>query len=398
MRKKLAAFLLAAALLVSCAGCIRAQSLDLFGYVLAVGFDKGETMPYKITLMLQKVDIESEAQKTGGFTLVSAECRSLFEAIETITGNLPYELNFARTMLLVFDRTIAAEPGALEELLNLSFSKLYIRYNASVFISLEKAHDVLQGLENDFDPNLTRMQRNFVTYSEETGLIPVANLTLLREGIEQKTQDVAVPLCGMTGDAPLLRETDSVGTRDYAYFGGRLLIESDMKTGLAGAALFRDGTMIGILDGQNTQLLLLATGEFDKGRIRLADKEGREMSVGLTARERPARSLSMGETPRAQVTIYVTADVEMPESQIAGDTGELTEWVRQYLEAQYPPLFDACRSLGTDVFGFGKLAVLKFTDTKQWESFDWKAVYANLEAEFRVEVELTHNPGKSILE
>ena len=64
--KRLVALLLVLALLPA-AGCMSAHSLDRYGYVLGVGFDEGEKLPLRVTLVLQNTMSEgSDSQTNSG--------------------------------------------------------------------------------------------------------------------------------------------------------------------------------------------------------------------------------------------------------------------------------------------------------------------------------------------
>ena len=398
--KRALILLLALTLTLLSTGCLNAISLDRYGYVLAIGFDRGETLPYRITLMLQNTLSESEdSQTSGGFTLVDAECRNLFEAIETLSGSLPYALDLSRAVLVVIASPLARDAGGIENVLDFAMTRLHIRSNANLFIAVSSAHDALAGLSNELDPNLSRMQINFVTYSQMTGMIPVTNLTLLDETTHTGLYDAVLPLCGVTPeDRKEPARRDSIGLTDYAYVGGALLTNSGMKTGLAGAALLSGSRMVGFLDGQNTQLLLLATGEFEYGRMQLPLPDGTPMSLQLHANKRPRVDFSLQGGARAHVTIPVVAYVELPEHVPNLSDEALASWIGLTLSRRMEQLFAGCQALEADAFGFGKEAVKRFSDTQKWEAYDWKTAYRDMKASFHVVVELSDDSGKSPLE
>lgn len=397
MRRVIALFL-ALLILSQSAGCLRGESLDRYGYVMGLGVDLGETLPYKLTLMLQKQDVSSDAQKNGGFALVTAECRSLFEAIETISSSLPYQLDFARMALMVLSQDVASDPKAMEGIFDISLPRLRIRYNIHLFVSLPSAYETLKGFENELDPNLSKMQMNFVNYSEKTGLAPMTNVSLFREASDSKTYDVLMPLCGVTGELTTRQPQDSVGTSEYEYIAGRLLIESEMKTALAGSAIFSGGKMVGILDGRHTQHVLMATGQFREGRYRMPGPDGRQIELHLQAKGAPKRWITLSGKPHAHTEIKLTADIEQPESGFELPPEQLEEWIGENIQAEFDALFTSCRDLSADVFGFGKLAITQFTSAADWEAYEWMQAYQGMTASFAVRVELIRNPNKSALE
>ena len=51
-------------------------------------------------------------------------------------------------------------------------------------------------------------------------------------------------------------------------------------------------------------------------------------------------------------------------------------------------VFNICRELNSDAFGFGEYASTQFSDIVSWEGYDWKSKYPLMEAEFCVKLEL----------
>lgn len=399
MKRVFSVFLMAV-LLTGSLGCLAPESLDLFGYVILIGFDEGETLPYRITFAIQNANGSAEAEgKQTETAYLSAECRDFYEAVETISANLPYRLDFARTIALMISESLAKEENAVAELMNISYPKLHIRNNIAVFVCLDSAEKTMRGLNNDLAPNLSKLQTSYVRYARETGLTSVSSITLLYEALADKSWDIVLPLCGARPDeGESRREQDSVGTRYYAYIGGRMLVDTPMDTGIAGCALISAGHMVGVLDGQHTQTLLMVNGDFEKGRLRIEDAEGRERSI-LLKRSMPRRiDISLDTQPRAWVTVSLIADVEMPDALESIEAEALERQIEAYLEKEMRDVFEACRSLECDAMGFGRAARMKFMDTDAWEAYDWQGAYRVLEASFEVNVRMSYNPNKSVLE
>ncbi len=400
-KKRIPALVLALILLtLCCTGCLDAVSLERYGYVLAIGFDKGEILPYNVTLLLQKTQTDSESQNSSGFLVVQMECQNLLDGIDTISAGLPLQVDFARTAMMVIQTDLLLDPATSKDIFELPMDQLMIRFNVELFASVGKACDALEGLSNELDANLSRIMQNLSTYSEGTGLIPLTHLSVMLEALHGKAYDVALPLCGITGEeGQTLVKQDSVGQRDYAYVGGSLIIKSEMKTSLAGAALLRDGQMVGYLDGQNVQLLMLTTGAFRKGRRQIAGPNGEPLSIYMIAIQRPQTHFTLaGQTAKATVTIPLLIHVDMPASLSQDMKDSVEQSVAQSLQTETEKLFLCCQRLGCDVMGFGKQAVKHFRTTQAWEAFDWRAVYQRMEVQFVYDVRLRHDVGKSELE
>ena len=386
---KRALFLVLAFLLaVPAGGCLKTNTVDESGYVLAIGFDPGETFAYRVSFAVQKISTGSSEPSTDGFMLFSAEAENLFQAIETVSANAPYQLSFVRTAMLFFDQKLLEDAGRLSSIMNTAMERLRIRYNANVFVALDGAKKVLEGLNSQESPqSIDKLQEHFLAYARDTGMLPEVTFLMLYQGIRQPTSDAVIPLMGTNEDIRRLGTADSVGETDYAYLGGRTATQTQLQTGVAGLGLMEADRLVGILSGQNTQLLLMATGDFQTGDMQLPLPDGSGMATAAVRMQRaPKTELALSEPPAALVRIHLEADLLHPE--ILGNTSneELEAHFAHLLEQRLQAVFLTCRALGSDAFGFGKLAVKKFSSVSEWEAYDWKARFQGLEARFEVSV------------
>lgn len=383
------------------AGCLKSQTLDESEYVLAIAFDPGETFTYRFSFAVQRINTEASEPRADGFFILSAEAETLFAAIETVSASLSHELSFARTTMMIFDASLLERDGCLADLLDSAMEQLLIRYNANVYVSVDGALEALEGLSGeDAQPGIDKLQSHFLDYASETGFLPRTNLMQLYETMSGRCVDAALPLIGTTEGLVRLGVADSVGGEAYAYLAGRMLTQTGLQTGVAGAALLRDDRMVGVLDGQNVQLLLLVAGGFENGGMQfsLPESTGGELYAAVRQDGAARVELILGETPRATVALKLYLHAMHPEMLPDGVTVEALERrIESELAGRLQSLFDTCRSLGSDVFGFGRYAVRQFQSVADWEAYDWADVYYNMEATFTVDVVLDANEYHALL-
>ncbi len=398
--KRVLLLILAILLPLAAGGCLKANTVDESGYVLAIGFDPGETFAYRITFAAQKLSTESSEPRTDGFTLFSAEAENLFQAIETVSGSAPYQLSFVRTSLLIFDQKLLEEAGRLSAIMNTAMEQLQIRYNANTFVALDGAKKVLEGLNSqESTQSIDKLQEHFLAYARDTGLLPQVTFLMLHQGIRQPTSDVIVPLMGTNEDIRQLGTADSVGSTDYAYLGGRTATQTLLQTGAAGSALMQADRLVGILSGQNTQLLMMATGEFEMGDIQFSLPDGSGIAtIAVRMENAPKTELVLAEPPTACVKIRLEADLMHPEVLERITNQELQTHLSQLLEQRLQDVFLTCRRLGSDAFGFGKLAVKQFKSVSEWETYDWKAHFERMEARFEVDVVMQDYANRTLFQ
>ena len=171
----------------------------------------------------------------------------------------------------------------------------------------------------------------------------------LYETMSGRCVDAALPLIGTTEGLVRLGVADSVGGEAYAYLAGRMLTQTGLQTGVAGAALLRDDRMVGVLDGQNVQLLLLVAGGFENGGMQfpLPESTGGELYAAVRQDGAAEVELTLGETPRATVALKLYLHAMHPETLPDGVTIEVLERrIESELAGRLQSLFVTCRSLG----------------------------------------------------
>ncbi len=233
--KRIVALLLLLALL-PLGGCLGGVSLDKYGYVLDLGVERGDVMPYRFVFLLNEDTAGSgeEGEDRGRVSMVSAEERSLFAAVDALSGALSAQLSFERTTLLAFSRELA-EAGEMEKIMEGALSRLKIRQNVRVVVVEDQMQEAFRGLISQGDPSMNRLKTNVKLLEENYGYVEDWGLSQVREAFENDTGDALLPYAGLTG-GPMV--PDMAGGEVYPYLGGSLLGEGQIMTSLCGSAVF----------------------------------------------------------------------------------------------------------------------------------------------------------------
>lgn len=407
-------------------GCLEHRSPDEYGYAMIIGVDEGEEKAFYVSMLLQRGNGSAESNQGELPAMVGVECDDLFEAVDLLGAGLPFALSLSRVSAIVFSEDIAMG-GEIKGLLSASLGTLFVRYYANLIVARGRADEYLSGLNSELAPNIAKLQYSFVEYSEATGYIPSITLAQFYDRAWSNAGDVLLPLGAMEQEAEEAEEESTFQLPFYGYmslpvapgdavetadteFPADLLGDSDFLPGgksvrsgglgaaMMGSAVFSGTEMVGILNGEHTQAVLMATGQFRHGRMQIALPDGRETSVLLSQEQAPTVTLRLGENPTASMRFQLHAAIEQPALMMKWTEGELEESVSSQIERMLREIFAVCRANEADVFGFGKAAMVQFTDTRQWEAYDWPAAYAELTASFAVDVQLIYNPTASRLE
>ena len=372
-------------------GCLGGVPLDKYCYVLDLGVERGDTLPYRFVFLLNEDTAGGGEEESGRgqVSMVSAEEESLFAAINALAGALPAQLSFERTTLLAFSRELA-QAGEIESIATGALSRLKIRQNVRVIVVEKDLRSAFQGLVSEGDPSMNRLKTNVKLFEENFGYVEDWGLSRVREAFSNDTGDALLPYAGLVG-GPL--QPDMVGGQVYPYLGGGLLGEGQIKTSLCGSAVFAGDRMAGVLSGQHTMLVLMAKGTFQTGHLRLPWK-GTELDMALYVVGKPKRSWQAG-TFTCEITLE--ADLEHP-AQVEADSEELIAAAESYLEEELEQVFRATAAAGADVFSVGRDAICTFYSWDSWRAYGFARRLKEVEPDYRVKVKLSHSPKDPALE
>lgn len=376
-------------LLLSLCGCMQQKSIDTDAYVLNIGVERGSTMPYLVTFLVSVPGDGTETTKVENRVL-TAEARTFSEAVTTLNNAYPSRLRFSRSSLLAIGEDLARE-GGQSAFLDFSFGKADLWQNLRVAVVKGPIKDVFEGWLSTSDPSLRKIKTTAGELQKKAGTTSDFGFGDYTEAIASRYRDAVIAYAGVNTYG--LTE-DLVQNDAYPYTGGALLVESILKTSMAGSAVFDGDRMVGVLNGQHTMIVLMVTDAFRRGEVQLTLPDGRELAVTLYRMRKPKLRLSGGS---ASVTVYLEADPTEPQT-IEMDSEQLKSLLQSHLETELMAVFSALQKANSDAMGFGRLAARRFTDTEAWEAYDWKAAYRTLSVTFTVQLKLSHNPRDPILE
>lgn len=386
MKRAIAFCLLGAFMLLT--GCLQGAPLDSFCYVLDIGMERGDNLPYRFVFLLNQ-DKEKGDDSQGSVTLIEAEEQSLFDAIESLSGSLPAQLSFERTTLMAFSKELA-EAGEISALLDAALGRLKIRHNIRVIIVEEDMPRTLWGLVSEDDPSMNRLKTNVKRYEKNFGYVEDWGLNRMQEAFAHATSDALLPYCGLNDGLP---RVDMVGGTAYPYLGGHMLGKGQIETSLCGSAVFSQDRMVGLLSGQHTMMVLMAKGVFEEGHV-LFSWQGQQINVALYRVGSPRRSYGNGVFT---CKLTVEADLERPLGMEASSQ-ELIDALETYLQQSMLQVFEATTAAGADVFCVGEEAIKTMSTQEAWEQYDFADRIRSVQGVFQVKVKLSHSPVDPALE
>ncbi len=383
-------------IMLSFSGCIKYVALDEYGYVMTIGVDEGETYDYRFCFIVQVEGAKGESDAEN--VVLSAEGDNIYDAVTTIEVSVPYLLNFGRTNYILFSKSVA-QSGYIVGFIDESVKNLGVRRSTKLMVTLDECIDYCMGVISKDYPNTSKRQYSILREYTSEGITPITNIASFTQNVLARRADSIVTL-GATDDSIANEEItgssqengiDPFDTTDGVKRTGGL------RSYYMGCAVFDGGIMTGVLNGRDTEIMLMAKGNFSSGRLSF-DNGGNNMVLLLKSGGEPRVNLTLGENPYVNMEIKLQCSIES-----GGEDMGYDEWnqnvkpmIEDYLKSELERVFYRCRELNSDAFGLGRYAVLQFTDTEEWENYDWKSKYAQLEAEFAVELYIENEEINSI--
>lgn len=386
--KAICLMLAAAFVAFNMAGCISYVAIDEYGYVMTVGVDKGETYDYRFCFIVQ-VEGASQGESDAENVVLSAEGNNIYDAVAVVEVGVPYQLNFGRANYMLFSKEVA-ETGYIARFIDESFKNLGVRRSTKLMVVLGDSLDYCTGVVSKDNPNTSKRQYSILRDYVSEGLTPITNIAMFTQNVNAKRGDNIVTL-GATDDS--IPNEEITGSSQDSELNPNSTTAGVERTGglrayYMGCAVFDGGTMKGVLSGRDTEIILMAKGMFRAGRITLHHEGGEgHMVLLLKGGGKPKVELSIGgDAPYAKMSVRLQCHIECGEEDMDYNkwNREVKPMLEDYMEREIERVFTLCRGMNSDAYEIGKYAAMKFHSAEEWEQYDWKSRYPELNMEFDV--------------
>lgn len=372
---KIAAVLLATACL---SGCTSARQVEGIAFAVILGADLTDEENIELTVQIPKIGAKNsgEDEETGSgnsdYLIASARGATFTDALMGLEITVPRDLSLTQVKLLVVSEELARH----EKFYNFaeSLAKLEQPCSSAYFA-------VCQGEAAEF----VREQKPVIGMRVSSGIIAMLEHHHTRgyitgtkfadfyyQGVSVFSDPVAI-LCATTQSGP--EEPSSEHALD-GVTPDQVPAESENYNEYVGAAVFQDGRMAGVLDGQETCFVNAVRGATIFFNYSL---EGMPVSL----QSQGVRDMRIDEDENGLTRIAFTlcfnviADLKTPS----------VDTLRETLRNDLLALLRRCQQMGVEPFGFAERRAQDFASLAQWQRYDWKAHFA--QATFDVDINIT---------
>ncbi len=394
----LAALVLALALAATLTGgCWDHAELEDLGFVLALGLDKGEQAPLRVTVQIA-VPAQIAPGRSGsgpGVITETVEGFSLDQVITYISSFRHKQITLGHNKLVVFGKELA-EQGILAWL-GETVRDREMRRSNDMLISTGTAAEILQALNTERNPAAAIEELLLLT--RYTGLAPRVTLHEWLTDYEGRIRAPVAPVIGppRSPEKSGLDQggNDSGGGGGSSGGGGAghetgAGAQAPPKLQVMGTAVFRGDRLVDIMSGLESQVYLMMTGRLSRTVLSMPLKEPQAEVTIRVKGEKPKSSLTyVGSTAEIKQTLVFEGDITqfVYRGRYLTNQKELDNVAKQvgdHVKGIAQELVTRMQGLGVDPFQYGGLVRRRLSSYEEWRQFDWVPVYQKAEVSIEV--------------
>lgn len=390
---------------VSVSGCYDQREIDDLAYPLAVGLDIGEANALRMTLQLAAplaIGGGGGGESGGGSgssegntsSVITVDTPTLYSGLDLINNIISKEINLSHAKVIIFSRRLA-EAGISKYIQAIQRGREF-RPNMFVMVSNEPPDEYLKNIKPILESNPSKyyellLGKDYASFFDDV------RMSDFHFAIESDFKEPAAILTGINKKENVEQLGQSGGHRNAArpegiYEAGDIPVISDLKNVVMGIAVFKEGRMVGTLNGAEASCYQMLTGNYGHSYWTVPDAydAGKLVVMDIIQRSRPSVTAVLND---GKAVFDIVLDLE----------GDFTSIQSSFRYEDYPqPMEDKASEMikkevtsmlkktteqfDSDICGFGRYLKGKFLTLDDWKKFNWPEQYRN--AEFNVKVDL----------
>lgn len=386
LKKIIALILISIFSLFTLTGCkYEDNSIENLAYVIALGIDKGEENLLKLSFQFAtpSSDSGSSGSSDSDTTTTTVECSSISSGFNLMNSYISKKLNLSHCKVIIFSEELAAM-GITEEVQTL-INKIQIRPDSSIIISKCSASDFIENAKPNLMTLIARYYEIVVTSGKYTGYYYNSTLENFYSSLEESLVEATAMLGGINVEQLHYIDKDiNYIDIDSSYIAGTSLVEDENLIQLMGTAVFKDGKLVGELNGQETISHLIVTNKLDQCIINIPDPFSSDnlISVSISLNNTNNKVEFVNNAPYIMVDTSIEAYIlTYSDSSNYGTEealGIIEKYINSYLATHISSyLYKTAKELNSDIAGFGKKVISKYTNINKWNESNWSNNYKN---------------------
>lgn len=372
-RGTLALILLAACVLMGLRG---GMDVEEQAFVVSMGLDREADGRVRVTLQIPSAQQGNEGGGTGGastsgYELMSCMAANYVDALELLRASIPRDVNFSQILQVIVSEELAKE-ASFTDLMESLLTTKGIRQSATVVVCRGTAHDFNEKQQTFFGVRLSNNIKTSLEVFGKQGNIPSVSLgQVIRMG-SGAWKDLLLPYAAISNTGEAAEPAEGAA---LSVLPGEIPFEGYDVIEYLGAALLREGRMVGVLTGEEMRFMKFLQADMEQFTFNVDGvyyKMDQILPASLSVEQSGEQwTLNVGATVKACVLRHGESDKDR---------------VKQAFEQEVINLISKMQALGVDPAGFEGKAVRSAATIANWEQVDWMKRYQNAAVKVGVKI------------
>ncbi len=403
-------------------GCSYGKDVDEQSFVIAVGIDKGESFPLRITFVFANPSGSGGGGGGGGSSggsegggggsggssggsggsgessspspdIVTIEAPTTFSAARKLDAIKSKKINLTHTKLVVFSTDVAKE--GIKNYVNGFASSRDFRPNTYVCITSGSAQEYFNSVKPSQEKYLEKYY-DHIMQKVASDKVNESYLYYLYFNLTDSYSSSIVPLVGLSKNK-LNNPAQSIHPHsdDFSYEAraGELLRDASNKAEILGCAVFRNDKLITTLGSFQTDLARLIGDEFYPKNYSIFYPSLSDFVTVRIIQQETVKIKSQIKNENAIIDVSVPISIEYVDAgKIENDqkkSDKFCAYLKKRLESSAKKLIDEFQTkYDCDFLGLGDSLKKHFSNLSQWNKFKWEEKYSD--AQINISFDVTY--------
>lgn len=398
--KKLSLLSMAIVFVPLLSGCWDKVELEEEGYVAAIGIDEGKNNSIVVTFQI--TNPKAGASNTAGGTkggsektsdIISVEAPGILVAQDLVSTTITRRISLSHSKVIIVSEKFA-KTDTFFHILEAALRDKEMRRSMNVMITREDAFEFISKNNPTLDERPHKFYEFMAKRWKDTGFVPpYSNINRFMQRTEQG-ESLFLFTYGTTKDF-----IDKHTNEALDYLPGQLKKQGVNPTEIIGAAVFKEGKMIGRLSGEEVRLVSLMRPKPEAKSMLFTFPDplakNKNISGRLIKQKRTKVKMDLsGANPKINVTVPVTIEIlgitgftDYPEN--LSKQGILKNSIAEYLEKESINLVKKTQvEFEGEPFLWELSARGEFYNYDDYKAYKWMKTYKGAEVSIKYDVKI----------
>ncbi len=401
-RLRLTAALLTLLVLLFAAGCGSNFEPDALSYVLLIGIDNGAQNLLRVSYLIAVPKVIAGGGQGGGgggggegqrsAEVITVEAPSIYASMNMVNSFVGRKISLMHAKGIIFSEAMAKD-GSMSVIVPGLTQFRETRGTAFIAVARQKPEEILTKMTPFLESNPAKYIELLAGNQSFTGYIPGEKLQDFYNDLKIGGINPVSLLFAVSDENLPPHNGQSSYRSEGDYIAGEMVKKGGVFLEAMGAAVFREGKMVGTLNGDETSIYSMFRGQYDRRIYTIKDplKPGNLVIMDVSQADKPRIKIKLtGEGPIIEARLSLEGNVlgvnSLIDYSLPRYRSLLEQAFEELIEQQARDLVEKTQQeYRSDIIGFGNKARRLVLTQKDWEQLNWPALFE--EAQVSVDVE-----------